>query len=100
MPWPLTGKRRSRLGVTAISPSLASPERSSRRFSGFSAATMATEGPPQYDSKKRLLVVDDHEDNVEVLRARLEARGYEVRGANDGQTALDIVEHWIPDLIL
>ncbi len=61
---------------------------------------MATEGPPQYDSKKRLLVVDDHEDNVEVLRARLEARGYEVKGANDGQAALDIVEHWIPDLIL
>jgi CheY-like chemotaxis protein len=61
---------------------------------------MATDGPPQYDSKKRLLVVDDHEDNVEVLRARLEARGYEVKGANDGQAALDIVEHWIPDLIL
>jgi len=61
---------------------------------------MATEGPAQYDSKKRLLVVDDHEDNVEVLRARLEARGYEVKGANDGQAALDIVEHWIPDLIL
>ena len=62
---------------------------------------MVTEGtPPQYDSKKRLLVVDDHEDNVEVLRARLEARGYEVKGANDGQAALDIVEHWLPDLIL
>ncbi len=61
---------------------------------------MGTEVPKPYDSKKRLLVVDDHEDNVEVLRARLEARGYEVRGANDGQAALDVVEHWIPDLIL
>jgi len=61
---------------------------------------MATEGPKTYDPKKRLLVVDDHEDNVEVLRARLEARGYEVRGANDGQAALDIVDNWIPDLIL
>jgi len=61
---------------------------------------MGTEAPKPYDSKKRLLVVDDHEDNVEVLRARLEARGYEVRGANDGQAALDVVEHWIPDLIL
>jgi len=36
---------------------------------------MGTEAPKPYDSKKRLLVVDDHEDNVEVLRARLEARG-------------------------
>jgi len=61
---------------------------------------MGTEAPKQYDPKKRLLVVDDHEDNVEVLRARLEARGYEVKGANDGQAALDIVDHWVPDLIL
>ena len=50
--------------------------------------------------KKRILVVDDHEDNIELLRARLEARGYEVFGASDGQAALDQVEHVIPDLIL
>jgi two-component system, cell cycle response regulator len=61
---------------------------------------MATEAPAPYESKKKLLVVDDHEDNVEVLKARLEARGYEVRGANDGEAALDIVESWLPDLIL
>jgi two-component system cell cycle response regulator len=51
-------------------------------------------------SKKRILVVDDHEDNVEVLRARLEARGYEVEGAMNGQSALDTVQRWCPDLIL
>ncbi len=50
--------------------------------------------------KKRILVVDDHEDNIELLRARLEARGYEVFGASDGQSALDQVEHVSPDLIL
>ena len=50
--------------------------------------------------KKRILVVDDHEDNIELLRARLEARGYEVFGASDGQAALDQVEHVSPDLIL
>jgi two-component system cell cycle response regulator len=50
--------------------------------------------------KKRILVVDDHEDNIELLRARLEARGYEVFGASDGQSALDQVEHISPDLIL
>jgi len=69
---------------------------------------MATEAPskaPQktpsrHEPKKRILVVDDHEDNVEVLRARLEARGYDVKGANDGQAALDVVDHWLPDLIL
>src|SRR3982751_1765880 len=50
--------------------------------------------------KRRVLVVDDHEDNVELLRARLEAKGYEVHGANDGQTALEIVESLCPDVIL
>src|ERR1700704_2668689 len=48
----------------------------------------------------KILIVDDHEDNIELLRARLEARGYEVEGANDGQAALDAVERSCPDLIL
>jgi two-component system cell cycle response regulator len=50
--------------------------------------------------KKRILVVDDHEDNIELLRARLEARGYIVEGASDGQAALDAVDRTCPDLIL
>ena len=50
--------------------------------------------------KARILVVDDHEDNIELLRARLEARGYDVDGANDGQAALDQVDRVCPDLIL
>jgi diguanylate cyclase (GGDEF)-like protein len=52
------------------------------------------------ERKKRILVVDDHEDNIELLRARLEARGYEVEGASDGQAALDAVTRTCPDLIL
>jgi two-component system cell cycle response regulator len=52
------------------------------------------------NEKYRILVVDDHEDNIELLRARLEARGYEVYGASDGQAALEQVEHVCPDLIL
>jgi two-component system cell cycle response regulator len=54
----------------------------------------------EHKKKKRILVVDDHEDNIELLRARLEARGYEVEGASDGQAALDAVERTCPDLIL
>jgi two-component system, cell cycle response regulator len=52
------------------------------------------------ERKKRILVVDDHEDNIELLRARLEARGYEIEGASDGQAALDAVPIFRPDLIL
>ena len=54
----------------------------------------------EHKKKKRILVVDDHEDNIELLRARLEARGYEVEGASDGQAALDAVPIFCPDLIL
>ena len=61
---------------------------------------MGTEKPQPGADKRRILVVDDHEDNVEVLRARLEARGYDVQGAMSGQEALDTVKGWCPDLIL
>jgi two-component system cell cycle response regulator len=54
----------------------------------------------EHKKRKRILVVDDHEDNIELLRARLEARGYEVEGASDGQAALDAVQRACPDLIL
>src|SRR5712671_3032170 len=73
-------------------PSPVSPELWSRRCRDSSARTMERRG--------RILVVDDHEDNIELLRARLEARGYEVEGASDGQAALDAVERTCPDLIL
>ena len=48
----------------------------------------------------RILIVDDHEDNVELLRARLEARGYRTSSASDGQEALDAVYADPPDLLL
>jgi diguanylate cyclase (GGDEF)-like protein len=58
----------------------------------------AHEAPPE--SAGRILVVDDHEDNVELLRARLEAWGYEVESAHDGKQALECVMAAPPDLIL
>ena len=56
--------------------------------------------PPAPHAGARILVVDDHEDNVELLRARLEARGYRVDAASDGQQALDRVFADPPDLVL
>ena len=51
-------------------------------------------------SATRILIVDDHEDNVEVIRARLEASGYLVESAADGEEALERVHASPPDLIL
>lgn len=55
---------------------------------------------PSDRGQARILVVDDHEDNIELLRARLEARGYVVDSAKDGLDALEAVERCTPDLIL
>ena len=47
---------------------------------------MVTEKENTDSGKKRILVVDDHEDNVEVLRARLEARGAVAAGVQVNAT--------------
>jgi two-component system, cell cycle response regulator len=52
------------------------------------------------DQAARILVVDDNADNIELLRARLEARGYLIDTATDGRMALAQVAKDPPDLIL
>ena len=47
-----------------------------------------------------ILIVDDHEDNVEVLRARLESWGYHTATAMDGEAALIQAAKVRPDLVL
>ena len=55
----------------------------------------------QDEQTKRILVVDDHPDNIQLLRARLEARGYIVEEAADGEAALArVYTSPPPDLIL
>jgi CheY-like chemotaxis protein len=52
------------------------------------------------DSKATILVVDDNTDNVEILRAFLESRGFTIAEARDGRTALAKMEEVKPDLVL
>ena len=49
---------------------------------------------------RRILLVDDTEDNRDMLARRLARRGYEVAQANDGAQALAAVREQHPDLIL
>ena len=51
-------------------------------------------------SAARILVVDDHPDNLEIINARLSSRGYEIETATNGQEALDRVHSNPPHLIL
>jgi len=50
--------------------------------------------------KRRILLVDDEFNLVEMIKLRLEAAGYEVLTAFDGQTAYDIARKEKPDLIV
>jgi adenylate cyclase len=48
----------------------------------------------------RILAVDDMPTNLEILRVRLEAQGYEVITAEDGEQALTKARELEPDLVL
>lgn len=51
-------------------------------------------------SKKKILVVDDEENIVELIRMNLESSGYEVIDAYTGMEAITKTNSLIPDLIL
>jgi two-component system KDP operon response regulator KdpE len=48
----------------------------------------------------RILVVDDESQITRVLRTALSAQGYDIRVANDGEMALEIMKNWTPNLIV
>ena len=49
---------------------------------------------------KKILVVDDDVQLVDMIHMRLEANGYEVAIAYDGQKALEKVQDQVPDLVI
>jgi len=50
--------------------------------------------------RSHILVVDDEPQITRVLRTALTAQGYEIRVANDGEMALEIMKDWSPNLII
>lgn len=50
--------------------------------------------------RRHILVVDDESQITRVLRTSLAAQGYEIRIANDGEMALEIMKDWLPNLIV
>jgi two-component system alkaline phosphatase synthesis response regulator PhoP len=49
---------------------------------------------------QKVLVVDDEEPILELLRYNLEKGGYEVKTASDGAKAVEIAKRFLPDLVL
>jgi CheY-like chemotaxis protein len=48
----------------------------------------------------RVLVVEGHDDTLEMNRITLSRRGAEVRTAPSGEAALDMLRQWMPDALL
>jgi two-component system KDP operon response regulator KdpE len=52
------------------------------------------------NERRRILVVDDEPQITRVLRTSLSSQGYDIRVANDGETGLEIMKDWTPDLVI
>ena len=56
-----------------------------------SSSALPMNAPPDPPERKRVLVVDDHEDSLDLLREILTSAGHEVATAPDGESALDVL---------
>lgn len=52
------------------------------------------------DTSKKILIVDDQPDLIEMISFQFEKRGFQVESAKDGLEALDKVHEFKPDLII
>src|SRR5271163_2982945 len=59
-----------------------------------------TSRPASVPTKRRILVVDDERDIVDLVRYNLNKNGYDVLVAYDGNEALEIARREMPDLIV
>jgi len=50
--------------------------------------------------RKKVLIIDDEEDFIELYRERLEHAGYEVLGAYDGETGMEKMRREPVDIVL
>lgn len=49
---------------------------------------------------RRILIVDDEPQITRVLRTTLSAQGYDIRVANDGEMALELMKNWTPHVVV
>jgi CheY-like chemotaxis protein len=63
------------------------------------SASRRAVGPARGEMQRRILLVDDVDDNRAVLARLLAPMGFELREARDGREALSFVSSWRPDLV-
>lgn len=52
------------------------------------------------DNPKKILVIDDEEDMLKLLKIRLQQENFNVVVANDGDVGIKMAEQELPDLII
>lgn len=50
--------------------------------------------------RERILIVEDEEDIIDLVRYNLEKEGYQVTGVTSGEKALQVIKEKTPDLVL
>ena len=75
-------------------------QQSARTVPGKPVIRQSREGKDKVRNPARILAVDDVPENLEIVRMRLQAHGYEVVTAVDGEDALDKARTQDPDLVL
>src|SRR5437764_560114 len=72
----------------------------SRAHDAPRAANSGAHAAPGGRGRKRVLVVDDEKDLVDLISYNLRRNGYDVLSATDGNAAIDLAARETPDLIL
>lgn len=49
---------------------------------------------------KKIVVIDDEQDILEIVKATLKTKGYHIHGANDGEQGWQLIKQQRPDLII
>jgi CheY-like chemotaxis protein len=52
------------------------------------------------EKSKTILVIDDVEENVDIIRQKLSHLGYSVLEAFDGEQGLNVIQQHVPNLVL
>lgn len=61
---------------------------------------MSTEQLSKKTKSRRILVVDGDTDSLEIAMVPLRWEGYDIRGVTNGAEALQILEAWIPHIVI
>jgi CheY-like chemotaxis protein/anti-sigma regulatory factor (Ser/Thr protein kinase) len=81
-------------------PTAASGSQAAARFAPEHESSVGGDSSPKYDTKRRVLIVDDNRDSADSLAMLMEITGNETYLAHDGVEAVDAVEKYRPQVVL